>query len=351
MTLLVAFKQPGLNCIISDMRVTNSLNGEGRNSALKTGLLFPGCIYGITGAAEPSRIFIRALKEFMYANTGVDIEKAWSLFEYFVSTYKFDTTPTSRFDLVLSERSTGKPRFVYLESSTSKLHFDSSPSEQISAAPFGGGKEIVQHEFQKSIKNKLEDFFEYASDKLGKTPEEIIAFSPYIFCHWLNELSLGEYKYDLESNGVGGVFHFIYQNGCNESRQGSAWHIITSINEKNGKINSVANFHKVIPLSKGIGVQSYGFDTLDFESKILLDKSADYEVSLADDDLIAELQKEFDSLKDEAVWGLIGYAHPKFKQSLSFRPNCKTSDYITDDGQPSEYLKNEINQTLANVYQ
>ncbi|WP_298444721.1 hypothetical protein [uncultured Ferrimonas sp.] len=349
MTLLVAFKQPGLNCIISDMRVTYNHLGEGRNSALKTGILFPGCIYGITGAAEPSRRFIRALKEFVHANKGASVLKMWSLFEQFVLSYEFDTDPNSRFDLVLSERSTGKPRFVYLESSTSKLHFDSS-CEEISAAPFGGGKDIVQHEFQTNIKRKLEGFFEYASVKLGRTPEEIITFSPYIFCHWLNELSLGEYKYDLESKGVGGVFHFIYQNGCNESRQGSAWHIITSINKKDGKIKAVANLHKIVPLSKGIGVHSYGFDTFDFKNNILLDTSADYEVSVIDDELINELQKEFDSLKDNAVWGLIGYAHPKFKQSLSYRPNCQTSDYLTDEGNPSEYLKNEINQTLAEVY-
>jgi len=64
MTYIIGYKQPGINTIISDMRVSwKAANGSGlgRNTALKTGYLFPGCFFGRLGSAEHSREFICAV--------------------------------------------------------------------------------------------------------------------------------------------------------------------------------------------------------------------------------------------------------------------------------------------------
>jgi hypothetical protein len=51
MTYIVAFGQPGLNAIIADIRVSWPSNvgvPDNQNIGFKVGLLFPGCIYGVT---------------------------------------------------------------------------------------------------------------------------------------------------------------------------------------------------------------------------------------------------------------------------------------------------------------
>ena len=61
MTYMVGLKQPGINAILSDTRISwkNDKNEwQGDNTALKTGLFFSGCMFGRTGNSDHSQKFI-----------------------------------------------------------------------------------------------------------------------------------------------------------------------------------------------------------------------------------------------------------------------------------------------------
>ena len=66
MTYIVEFKQPGINAIISDTRLSRPISRSewtGQNTALKTGILFPGCIFGRLNSDQASREFIISFKQ------------------------------------------------------------------------------------------------------------------------------------------------------------------------------------------------------------------------------------------------------------------------------------------------
>jgi hypothetical protein len=60
MTYLVAVKRGNETCLIADTFMT--FRGQSQPGALKTGFLFAGCAYGITGSAEGGRRFIADFK-------------------------------------------------------------------------------------------------------------------------------------------------------------------------------------------------------------------------------------------------------------------------------------------------
>ena len=65
MTYILGVKQRGANAIISDLRVSRRTPDQtwwGANTALKSGKLFDGCMFGRAGNAEVSRDFIVAFK-------------------------------------------------------------------------------------------------------------------------------------------------------------------------------------------------------------------------------------------------------------------------------------------------
>jgi hypothetical protein len=70
-TYIVGFRQPGINAILADTRVSWRHDGlvEGRDGDLKTGLLFRGCIYGSTGFAVSIRQFVMSFKESIHGHT------------------------------------------------------------------------------------------------------------------------------------------------------------------------------------------------------------------------------------------------------------------------------------------
>ena len=117
MTYIVAFGQPGVNAIIADTRVSwRSDTGvlDGQDTALKIGLLFPGCIYGATWSEVSVHAFIRSFKESIYGVTDT-VLGLWQRFERFIARYPF---PAQQFQLVLSHRGHGAPRFALLDSTS-----------------------------------------------------------------------------------------------------------------------------------------------------------------------------------------------------------------------------------------
>src|SRR3990172_4955714 len=118
MTYIVGVSQLGVNAVICDTRVAwqrPSTAKRGENVVLKSGLLFPGCIYAITGNLDAARQFICKAKEYL---TGRDtLVGFWDKYHLFVKHYPFPTKANSIFKLLLSARCSGKPEFFILDSS------------------------------------------------------------------------------------------------------------------------------------------------------------------------------------------------------------------------------------------
>jgi hypothetical protein len=115
MTYIIGFSIDGINSILSDTRVTYSNSQLGQNIALKTGILFAGCIYGVAGHVDNAFNFIEAVK--MYVAGASSIFDAWEKLNEFIMFYDFPTnTKDGFFQLLLSSRHSGQSEFYILDS-------------------------------------------------------------------------------------------------------------------------------------------------------------------------------------------------------------------------------------------
>ena len=223
MTYVVALSQPGLNSTIVDTRVSwRNRDGEwhGSNSSLKSGLLFPGCMYARIGSVDGSRNFIREFKGSILWKK-LSITNAWDRFVEFTEKYPYED-PLA-FKLVLSSRHSGAPEFYVLDSQKglSLLQID-----DYSIATFGSGKEVLDEIVKEKIGTRIQEFLDFTLNNTDAgeylNPHFVV---PYLMSMWLCQLSLTHRSHDLEQNKVGGVFHFNMQSTTAESGQRPALYI------------------------------------------------------------------------------------------------------------------------------
>jgi tetratricopeptide (TPR) repeat protein len=220
-TYVIGFREFGVNSIVSDARISH--DGFGTNTALKTGQLFPGCIFGRSGNEETGRQFILAART--YVQPSVDscednsAEQYWTRFQEFVSFYDFPggaESDTRGFKMLLSTRSSGNPELYLLDSSDRVLAPVSDRWISI-----GSGKALLDPLVEHDYLSRVEEIARYLE-------ESGIPWSyPYFLCLWLSELTLSAEQSRLESVGVGGVFHFIYQTATCESPQEPALYVLS----------------------------------------------------------------------------------------------------------------------------
>jgi len=216
MTYIVGFKQPGINAIIGDARVTRTgSNQRSESTVVKTGLLFPGCIFGRIGSEFHSGGFIRAFRRVIHEKRDT-LQGFWHQFEGFVDNYPFSGNQDDQFQLLLSTRAFGEPSFYVLDTRDGIQPIDDPRDCYI--VTYGGGKEILDPKVEGSFSTWLELIQEYLLDQMKLSDAIAFATAPYCLCLWLSEMSLTYERGRLEEHGVGGVFHFIYQEALlNES--------------------------------------------------------------------------------------------------------------------------------------
>ncbi|RPJ85696.1 MAG: hypothetical protein EHM18_09710 [Acidobacteria bacterium] len=216
MTYIVGLSYRGMNSIVADSRQSwNSNVGnrlEGDNHVLKSGSLFPGCIFGRAGNPKGSRDLILSFKDFLREKPDDSIAGFWNRFVAFADRYRFPTAPEERFQILLSTRAFGQPRFFLVDSTTGLTAVDDLRS--IGGAglfTLGSGKEALDEQLFSDFAGRLAFLQEYAKHNT-KADGFLQELAPYALALWLNERSTSFERVSLEEyHGVGGLFHFILQ--------------------------------------------------------------------------------------------------------------------------------------------
>lgn len=213
MTYVIGINNYEASCIICDTRISYGQSGIcGSNDALKSGKLFPGCIYGAAGDFDELRKFISLMREAQdEKNT---LSGFWGNFCKFVSKYNF--LKSQSFQLLLASRHTGESKLYLLDS------IDGSINDAGNLVTIGSGKKLLDRELKEIHEDRNEKIIEYLKDQ-----DIPIHSYPYLYCLWLMERVQGMEATVLNRNGVGGYFHFTGQTSEFEARQRPAVYVIS----------------------------------------------------------------------------------------------------------------------------
>jgi hypothetical protein len=340
MTYVVALSQPGINTLIVDTRVSwKDRDGEwhGSNTSLKSGLLFPGCMYARVGSSFGSRAFIREFKRsIMWKKPS--ITNVWDRFEEFARDYPYED-PLA-FKLVLSSRHSGSPDFYVLDS---QKGLTLVPVDHYSIATFGSGKDVLDEIVKDKIGKRIQEFLEFSlnnRDVVGSLKPHLMV--PYLLSMWLCQLSLIWKKNDLESVKVGGVFHFNMQSGTSESGQRPALYIFNYATKSDIDEFSIHSWSYRIIIAKGALYlekhvpegQSHPGAKAYTETHIISDTAARYDASeIETKDLIDKVRARVDELPFYEFAGVAG-VDPQLEGNFnaSITNSSEKSDVWDDKG-------------------
>lgn len=324
LTLIIAFKQPGYNTLISDCRISWGPPGlatrQGENTGLKTGLLFPGCIFARVGSMAHSRDFIKAFRREV-DGVADSLEGFWSRFRDFAARYPPPFATDAQFQLVISHRAFGEPRFALWDSSTG-LDETEQPHDYMVFA-FGSGRDLISPVLQANFVPRLQALQQHLRAQ-GKDWKIIHLLSPYLLTLWLSELSLTAERFVLEANDVGGVFHFAIQTAGCESPQHPAVYLLVDTNKTSRRANIW--FYRVAHVQGGLYVDHLmppGQESPDSpgirRQEFNVDSASRLNVEHLDEQRLQEAVKaELDALPFFRFCG-VGFAQPELRDYRAFR--------------------------------
>lgn len=213
MSYIVGIKIEGVTSILCDTRVSFD-DGSGQNTSLKSGRIFPGCIYGAAGNANSMREFIKDCKLYLTTKEKRPLTVYWEKFEKFIATHM--NNDAEHFQLVLSSRHTGEARLYSFDSKTKII------KEENDFVSIGSGKAMLDEELKKYIDATKNMFIK----QLKENKWELV-FYPNFYCLWLMERTQGVESIKLQDIGVGGHFHYSYQTAQGEGRQEPSVYILS----------------------------------------------------------------------------------------------------------------------------
>ncbi len=351
MTYIIGLKHPGINAIISDARVTfrePQSYETGKNNALKTGILVPGCIFGRVGSDVESARFVVRLRESL-KNPSLDSSKIWGYVERFAELYEFPTGVESHFQILLSTRLQGDPDFYILDSKNglNKVVFEG----ELGMLSLGSGNAILQS-LNEGFVTKLRDLQEYLIDEIHLTVERARSLSPYFISLWLSELSMTFERNHLETANVGGLFSFIAQTREQEIRQGPTIFIFSSVNVTDREIFSY--IYKLAYLKVGLYIEDHnppGTEATDLNRNI--DRVLLYHPASDEEQIDGEITRskiadaELARLPFFVFCGL-GYTEPHLRGGFSFltSTNGTRQELFDGNGLIIEELRADIVNNL-----
>ena len=376
MTYIVGYKQTGINTLITDQRISwKSGEGEreGTNNALKSGVLFPGCIYAISGNVEAASEFIEGFHRYGQGEYK-SLSDLWKFFMYYINEFDFKQYENSWFVLVLSSRESGMPSFYILDSD--KAQMEPSPRTMFRFSPLDQGSSILDDYLNNDIKIRLKLYNNILSNipdnqwRIDFTRESYFQLvSPYLICLWLSEKSLTLEASILESHQVGGVFHFGQQDTKNEYAQLPSVYIYTSLDIENKKSYSWVTrvafaagtlyIESMAPQSEETaGLQNQG------ESKIILNRLTHPDVhSLKHENI--KLNAKLEEIKrkvkvNEELLHLnyfyfcgFGFVLPEHRKNAGdyhiFKTNGLKDDLFQEENEFSQNVRNTLNHLIKEI--
>jgi hypothetical protein len=219
MTYVIGINYPylKLSAIICDTKFTAGDQIEGREApALKSGLLFDGCIFGASGEVDHIVRFVTDCK----TNFG-NINSAETAFWKFENALpEYDFWGYDDFQLVLSTNHGGEPSLYLLDPKAAErlIPIELGQGGNFVSCSIGSGKPLLDL-----------PFFEYLEDKgkigLSQDPEDLV----YGWCAWLMQYARGDKALELEKVGVGGYFHFWVQTATETKPQKTRLYVLFAI--------------------------------------------------------------------------------------------------------------------------
>jgi len=220
MTYILGIQKPeqGFSTLISDLMVTRKDFTTGTiskdNTVLKTGLLFPGCIYGLAGNATAGKDFVLNIRRL--TDKSKSIEENWDLLQQYMSLAECGDISES-FSLLMSCRASGIPKLYLYGSEEQSL---SEVSDEV--VSIGSGKALLDEVIE--LRRETTESIIISIMKKNGIP---LLYYPYFYCLWLSEISMGFETSKLEEAGVGGLFHFCFQLAEKEGRQQPAVFVLS----------------------------------------------------------------------------------------------------------------------------
>lgn len=339
MTYVVGLALNGMNSILCDTRGTWSTpsGSNGENVLLKTGLLFPGCIFGRVGNFDNSRAFILAAKHSVTpTNT---IAGFWSDFVNFASDYAYPDGPNNHFQILLSTRHSGEPRFHILDSSEGLSEVRDLP------ITLGSGKKILDD----LVRGDFHDRISLVREAIKGQPFGNELY-PYLFCQWLSELSLTFEHSLLERHKVGGPFHFIFQVSASEHTQKPSLYVFYDVDKPMRRIywwqyrlSHIGNWliiDKMIPPG-----QLSGYPSGKQERVALIDEASlpPKETGVWDyGELHSELEETIEeklSAQELYFFCGFGFTDSRYRTPVRFHATTKGDYVITEDGIRDDFMQ------------
>jgi hypothetical protein len=221
LTYLIGWRVGRRNIIFSDTRVTGRIS---HNYTSKIGILFPGCIYGISGSAYDAVTFLTTVQETVGNSNSVD--QNWTYLKTIAGSYSFPIDPDRHFKILCSNRATGRPEFWIIDSRESVKQVDS----QYDFVALGSSRDQLDDFAKRLIKSVTKGF----SDKPSQLAER---WAPYMVSFKFFQKFQSIERTTLERNGVGGSFHFVYQTADDECGQSPTLNVLTSEGGVDHKMN------------------------------------------------------------------------------------------------------------------
>jgi hypothetical protein len=230
-TYVVGIKRCGAAAIITDSLLTSAAYPPDIAS-IKSGVLFPGCIYGICGNWQTAWQCIRAIR------AGCTQETTRERFEELarlIARYPFPLGNYNAFEILLSSRHTGAPDFYLIQSETGHMH-----PVVGDLFTLGSGRQL------------LNDMLIPYSETLGsdeglqKLRRQYVAIGhqlldedfAHLYAFLIFQSTHGDMGQQLARLGAGGFVHFIFQDGQGERRQKPRLYMVGSC-DKHGHVTGI----------------------------------------------------------------------------------------------------------------
>lgn len=332
MTYIVGIRKPEHNflAIISDIMVTKVFPDgkiQKENNALKTGYLFDGCIYGLSGDAAAGHKFLVFFKRKIDCKDSV--KDNFKNLSDFVKLSEWNLG--SGFKILFGIRNP-TPEFFLLDSCTREFKLLNECLYTV-----GSGKGLLD--------TRVLQAYDYSNsfimDNLRQNGAPIVYY-PCFACLWLSELVLGFEEKQLSEIGVGGIFHYVYQTDKKECSPMPIVFVLSKFG-KNNKL--VQKSYRICLINGYLIIENLGDGTVSvFTSEVERQDLAEKGL-LDSDDILQEAHKRSRNLPIYYFCGFATY-DPSYRGFYSAHFSCNDTKVIDWEGIIRPDFQEKINKNL-----